>query len=356
MATEDPHPDGTRAEPQLSEARRSRQPQSQANLAKRVLKWIVTLAVSLGLLAVAGWQFGWLGAAIVIVLLLQAYALVLLHRLQRDIASCNRKMKAQRRQLRAVRSLAASGSHDARTAVAGVGALRTQLRNLTVELRDRSSRVKQDRKRDYEQIQGTMNLFSLIDVKAPLPPLRGFAISPDALLIAIRDLELDRPDLVVECGSGSSTVWLALLAERMGLPTRFVALEHEDKYREQTIALVDMHGVSERVDVRRAPLVDVDAGGRIQPWYDPVAIEDLRDVDWLLVDGPPAAIHDQSRYPALPMFRSRLAKNARIIMDDADRQDELDTIRDWRLLYPDLTEERERAEKGYANLRFGDGS
>ena len=52
----------------------------------------------------------------------------------------------------------------------------------------------------------------------------------------------------------------------------------------------------------------------------------------MLVDGPPA--YDEyikySRYPAVPYFRSQLARNFSVIIDDANRSGEREIIKRWQ--------------------------
>ncbi len=87
-------------------------------------------------------------------------------------------------------------------------------------------------------------------------------------------LEL-RPGLVVECGSGSSSVWLGHVLRRLG-HGRYVALEHDERYAEVSRTEVARHGLSDVVEVRHAPLLPVTVDGEEQPWYDPAAFADLR--------------------------------------------------------------------------------
>ena len=49
----------------------------------------------------------------------------------------------------------------------------------------------------------------------------------------------------------------------------------------------------------------------------------------------------------------RLSQDAVIVLDDADRDDERATVEEWLALYPELTVERLRHEKGAVILRRG---
>jgi hypothetical protein len=53
-----------------------------------------------------------------------------------------------------------------------------------------------------------------------------------------------------------------------------------------------------------------------------------------------------ARFPALPMLWGRRSERAVIILDDADREDELAVVKEWMALLRELTVERLRHEKG----------
>ena len=206
-------------------------------------------------------------------------------------------------------------------------------------------------RRSFEQVQATVNLFELVDVTAPVPPMRGWAVSPDALNILIQEFLATRPRLVVECGSGVSTLWLALVARKIGLDTRIVALDHDPGFAAKTNRLLEQHGVGVVASARIAPLVDVTTGEATQPWYEPSALTDLDDIGLLFVDGPPAATGPLARYPALPMLWDKLNPGASIVLDDTIRQDELDIIAQWTESHPELSTESFDTEKGTHILR-----
>ena len=76
-------------------------------------------------------------------------------------------------------------------------------------------------------------------------------------------------------------------------------------------------------------------------WYEVDAFRDLNEIDLLLVDGPPGSLGETARYPALHVLESRLAPNAVVILDDADRPDEQGIVRRWITDVAGLRRERE---------------
>ena len=131
---------------------------------------------------------------------------------------------------------------------------------------------------------------------------------------------------VVECGSGLSTVTIAR-ALRDG---HVHALEHDRHWAATTRAALADEGLTEFATVIDAPLVD--------GWYDGAGLERLPagGIDLLLVDGPPAGEPEteRRRYPALPMLAARLAPDAAILLDDADRDGERWTLDRWLAEFP----------------------
>ncbi|GAA4690557.1 hypothetical protein GCM10023349_01300 [Nocardioides conyzicola] len=213
--------------------------------------------------------------------------------------------------------------------------------------------VDQDLKRTFRQTEALQNLYAIIDFEHALPASRGWPASPDLLLLLVDLVDRHRPQLVVECGSGLSTLCLALAMRRYGIDGKVIALEHLEQYAAQTRELLERHGVADLAEVRTAPIETVEVGDGSAVWYARAAWEDLTAVDLLFVDGPPSSLSPQSRYPSLPLFSERLAPGAHVVLDDFQRAEERDVVKRWRSEYGDrLTLERVPLEKGAALLTF----
>lgn len=179
------------------------------------------------------------------------------------------------------------------------------------------------------QVQALLNLDKLVRIDAAVPPMGGWAASADLLVLCVQSLIEESPRTLVECGSGVSTLMLALAAEQHDLPTRVVALEHDAQYAQETRQLLARHGMADRAEVRLAPLQPVALSGHDTPWYDAAALDDLKDIGILLVDGPPGATGPQARYPALPLLRDRLSPRCLVVMDDLNRAADLEVAKRW---------------------------
>ena len=180
-----------------------------------------------------------------------------------------------------------------------------------------------------DRLQATQNLFALVPPRGPVPAMVGFAAAPDVILVLVQKLLSLRPTLTIECGSGASTLFLALAAQQYGINCRLVSLEHDPDYAEATRALLADHGVGHMVDVRHAPLTTTPLTDHPGLWYDPAAVEDLHDIGLAFVDGPPGDVGPQARYPLVPLLADRLASRCAILLDDMRRADERVVAERW---------------------------
>lgn len=197
----------------------------------------------------------------------------------------------------------------------------------------------------YAQLQATASLQHLLSLAAPLPPMRGWAGSPDFLLHLADHLLTHKSNGVLECSSGVSTVVSARCMQLNG-SGHVWSLEHEPEFAEKTRSLLKRYGLSEWATVLDAPLTADNTGTR---WYqDSVLPRDLPPIGVLVVDGPPQSTGPLARSPAFFRLKSRLAPGARVFVDDADRPDERAMVERWKQAEPGLRVERPYAEKGLA--------
>jgi predicted O-methyltransferase YrrM len=189
------------------------------------------------------------------------------------------------------------------------------------------------------EFEATVQLFQDFTPRAPMPSSGDYALNPTDLLELLHLIRTRKPRLVLELGSGTSSVWIAYAVEKAG--GRLVSLDHDPGYARQTRAVLAAHGLDDVAEVREAPLTPVELEGRTYPWYDADALTDLHDVDFLLVDGPPAATGPDARYPALHVVQKRLADTATIVFDDANRRDEQAALLRWTETITGLSREGE---------------
>ena len=205
----------------------------------------------------------------------------------------------------------------------------------------------------YRQLEAHNSLLHLVQPRLPLPPLRGWSMSPDSLLIVATLVKQSRCRAVVELGSGASTIVLGyMLARQRG---RLVTVEHDRRFAASTNRLVRLHRLEKTVAVLHAPLKPVARRAK-RRWYDPQLLDDLpASIDLLLVDGPPGELGPAMREPAGKFLFPRLARRGVVCLDDASRAWERKTAERWRTKF-NMSLALEATEKGLALLRPANGS
>ncbi len=174
-----------------------------------------------------------------------------------------------------------------------------------------------------------------------LAPLRGgyvawstIGMRPAALVGVLNEVVLQQRRCVVECGGGISTVFLGRLLRQVG--GHVTTIEHDDRWARQLARQTEQEGLEEHVQIVNAPLTASLAGidGATTRWYELAVLEALLEgpqVDFLIVDGPPARSWElrHARYPAVPFFRDRLARDYSLALDDIDRLGEQQILARW---------------------------
>lgn len=208
----------------------------------------------------------------------------------------------------------------------------------------------------WPQIEALTSIYRLLDGKPFLPITHHWAASPDFLMILLRHIERHRPRVIVECGSGTSTVAMAAALRALGIEGHIHSIENHPRYAEQTRQNLLQQGLEAYATVVVAPLEERRYRGykQIFNWYgvEPDGVPD--GIDLLVIDGPDGGVNRFARYPAGPELFPKLSRDAHIFLDDAARNDERALIAMWRKSYPDLGARSLVATKGAVEMFFLD--
>ncbi|MGV3638602.1 MAG: class I SAM-dependent methyltransferase [Flavobacteriales bacterium] len=203
----------------------------------------------------------------------------------------------------------------------------------------------------YTQMEALQGLLWTFKPDAPWPSTRFWAASPDLLREITEHVLNERPALVVEASSGTSTLIIGLCLQRLGAG-KVVALEHDPIYVEKTRAAIALHGLQEYATVIHAPLVEHVVKGAKHQWYDLSALQLSGTIDLLVVDGPPETTQKLARYPAVPLLAPKFSKGARVLLDDGSRPDERLMAQRWSEENPGSQLEFLYLEAGAWSLRM----
>ena len=148
----------------------------------------------------------------------------------------------------------------------------------------------------------------------------SFAASYDYLEeVVIRARTTTGP--ILECGSGLTSLLLGVVAGQRGV--EIWSLEHIPEWHARVAMTIRKHRIP-RVHLHFAPLREY--GGF--SWYNP-PLDVLPDNFSLVVcDGPPGTTHG-GRYGLMPLLGNQLAAGALILLDDANRPGETETLSRW---------------------------
>ncbi len=181
---------------------------------------------------------------------------------------------------------------------------------------------------------------------APLPLKASWALSPDLREVLVDMLKENKPQNIVECGSGLSTIICGYMAKRNEIGHVF-SLEHHKLFYETTKNSIKLHGLEEYVTLIYAPLTRIMINDKEWLWYDLLEVQrNIDHIDFLIIDGPPGNTQKNARYPAIPVLINHFSEEISIVVDDSNRKEDRESIDRWLLEYPILTSRLIDTEKG----------
>ena len=168
-----------------------------------------------------------------------------------------------------------------------------------------------------------------METSEPLPNLDldgGWCIGEDSFQEIERRLSGHAPRVILEYGSGASSVRLALAFPDVSI----VSVEHDPQHVARTCALREAHRVG-NLRVLLRPLRIQVHGLVVCRSYEEGWLPDA--VDAIIIDGPPSAVfggREACLYQAFP----RLRVGGIAILDDCRRTPEQLALGNWHLRYP----------------------
>ena len=115
------------------------------------------------------------------------------------------------------------------------------------------------------------------------------------------------------------------------------SFDHEQWWAAATARHVVSHALDAHCRVTCVPLKPVSASGHSVSWYDlDGQVDGLRDIDLVIVDGPPSHEQPMARLPAVFALKGKLANDYCVVLDDALRPEETAVADIWRRELPEV--------------------
>ncbi len=201
------------------------------------------------------------------------------------------------------------------------------------------------------QMAAMQALYSIFKFNTPLPATRKMAASPDFLKLLVDTILSDNPKLVVELGSGISTIFAGKALEKNGIGD-LISIDNDNKYAEVTRKKIRLEKLSDIAKVVTAELKLQTINDQNYMWYDNSFKNEINQkIDLLIVDGPPRILNKKARYPALPLLKDHFSDNIIILIDDGKRKDDSETVNRWVNEWDHIESEFVSTEKGAFILR-----
>ena len=225
------------------------------------------------------------------------------------------------------------------------------INTIETKLRDELNKKLMNSVKQIESFINIQNFFTKNDF---LPDFHGWPISPDMGIFILNKIKQQHYDLIIEFGSGTSTILLAKAIELMNgnasqnlaadkpRRTEIVTFDHNQIFYKKTQEMLQARGLEDYVNLIHSPLVSWKENDTDYLYYDCHATlfelakifqkENIKIL--VLVDGPPGTTCKNARYPAIPHVFNYLGKHRiDIILDDANRPEEKATIDLWRSFF-----------------------
>jgi hypothetical protein len=126
---------------------------------------------------------------------------------------------------------------------------------------------------------------------------------------------------ILECGTGLSTIMLGVVARKKHLS--HFALEHKPEWAAKTQSYLNKYQLATVIHTK--PLKNYGD----YCWYDVTVDEMPESVSLVVCDGPPRRTKG-GRFGLIPIMKSRLKPGCIILLDDAERFEELNIAKRWQ--------------------------
>ena len=207
-------------------------------------------------------------------------------------------------------------------------------------------------KKSYRQLEILIPIINKLNIMRPLPKtnaLNDYAASPDFLYEIIHIIEKYKPKVIIEAGSGVSTLIASYSLKKYNPGGQIISFDHDKLYADITSKEIEKHDLQKYSKIVYSKLIEYSEHGF--QWYNIEEINDINNIDLIIIDGPPSKLDKYARYPAIPLLLSKMSKNAIIILDDAARILEQKVIAKWKKDFDNFIYEYIDNDKGICIIK-----
>jgi len=211
--------------------------------------------------------------------------------------------------------------------------------------------TKRDLDNLFVQLSAVMELKQFIGPELLIGPFRDWALSPDALLIVVRDILSRRDCRVLEFGAGESTIAIAATLRKLGAG-RLMTVEHDPQFARQIDDRLRQARLEQNARICVAPLKEYRGFHGFPPFhsYDLSSIDSEAAFDVALIDGPISTHGPATRAVPLAHCIEMMTEDCVVYLDDAARAGEQSVLRHFSKTTPKVAFTYLRTEKGLARL------
>lgn len=200
-------------------------------------------------------------------------------------------------------------------------------------------RLLRDQQHRNQQIVFNYNQLNQLFSEDSFIPFSAWAISPSTILHVLNDISINKRKRIIEFGSGASTLYIAKLLKVLKSDAVFYSVESDKQWAIDLEKQLELYNISGFVRIIYAPITKVSemySFKEQETWYDTEilekALDSQKEFDLVLVDGPFGGSTPYARYSAIPFLEKCLSKQASIFLDDIQRNDETEILKEWEKL------------------------
>ncbi|WP_029035033.1 class I SAM-dependent methyltransferase [Salinimicrobium terrae] len=187
----------------------------------------------------------------------------------------------------------------------------------------------------------SMAILQPLLINLPYLPFNGGALRPMCIAYILNEIIINQRKMILEFGSGLSTILMARLIKRNNLGLKIITVEHNKEWATVIDRYLKNEDLQQYVKIIQADLKEIETPlGKVN-WYNYQTVLsgiENKKFDLITVDGPPANGRKirYSRFPAFTKITEFFQEDYCLLLDDANRKGEQKIIKSFQKFHPDL--------------------